>query len=94
MTAAAGAGLQASSGVLSVKSRQDVFTLTGSLPISGSGPLTLKEVPATTGSVMVFFNGLLQTQAVDYSLSGQVITLKGANTLAAEDEVVVKYIKS
>jgi len=97
MTAAAGAGLQASSGVLSVKSRQDVFTLTGSIALSGSGPLVMKETPATTGSVMVFFNGILQTQAVDYSLGGtgnKTISLKGANTLAAEDEVVVKYIKS
>ena len=93
----AGAGIQVSSGVLSVKSRQDVYTLTASIALSGSGPLVMKETPATTGSVMVFFNGILQTQAVDYSLGGtgnKTISLKGANTLAAEDEVVVKYIKS
>lgn len=92
-----GAGLQAANGVLSVKSRQDVFTLTASIALSGSGPLVMKEAPATTGSVMVFFNGLLQTQAVDYSLGGtdnKTVSLKGANTLAAEDEVVIKYIKS
>ena len=97
MAAAAGAGIQDASGVLSVKSRQDVFTLTASIGLSGSGPLVMKETPATTGSVMVFFNGLLQTQAVDYSLGGtgnKTVSLKGANTLAAEDEVVIKYIKS
>ena len=57
----------------------------------------MKETPATTGSVMVFFNGLLQTQGTDYSLGGtgnKTISLKGANTLASQDEVVVKYIKS
>ena len=97
MAAAAGAGIQDAAGVLSVKSRQDVFTLTASIALSGSGPLVMKETPATTGSVMVFFNGLLQTQAVDYSLGGtgnKTVSLKGANTLAAEDEVVIKYIKS
>lgn len=96
-TAQAGAGIQASSGVFSVKSRQDVFALTASIGISGSGPLVMKETPATTGSVMVFFNGLLQTQGTDYSLGGsgnKTISLKGANTLASQDEVVVKYIKS
>ena len=98
-TLQAGAGIQASSGVFSVKSRQDVFTLTASLGISGSGPLVMRETPATTGSVMVFFNGLLQTQGAtgDYILGGtgnKRITLANANTLAAEDEVVVKYIKS
>ncbi len=93
----AGAGLQATDGVFSVKSRQDVFALTASIGISGSGPLIMKETPATTGSVMVFFNGLLQTQGTDYSLGGsgnKTISLKGANTLASQDEVVVKYIKS
>jgi hypothetical protein len=96
-TGMGGAGLQAANGVLSVKSRQDVYTLTASIALSGSGPLVMKETPATTGSVMVFFNGLLQTQAVDYSLGGtgnKTVSLKGANTLAAEDEVVIKYIKS
>ncbi len=93
----AGAGLQAANGLFSVKSRQDVFALTASIGISGSGPLIMKETPATTGSVMVFFNGLLQTQGTDYSLGGsgnKTISLKGANTLASQDEVVVKYIKS
>jgi hypothetical protein len=96
VSAAAGAGLQATAGVFSVKSRQDVFTLTGSIAVSGSGPLVMNETPASTGSVMVFFNGLLQTQGVDYGLSGtgsKVISLKGTNSLASEDEVVVKYIK-
>ncbi len=93
----AGAGLQATNGVFSVKSRQDSFALTASIGLSGSGPLVMHETPASTGSVMVFFNGILQTQGTDYSLGGtgnKTISLKGANTLASSDEVVVKYIKS
>ena len=96
MASQAGAGLQATNGVFSVKSRQDVITVGSAVDVSGTVG-TMNETPASTGSVMVFFNGLLQVQNIDYSLGGtgnKTISLKGANTLATADEVIVKYIKS
>jgi len=52
------------------------------------------ETPASTGSVSVYFNGLMQSQGTDYTITTTgVITLANDNSLSTEDEVVLKYIK-
>jgi hypothetical protein len=91
----AGDGLQVSSGVMSIVSIEDRFT--GS-DVAVSGTVgTLSQAPASTGSVFVFVNGMMQSQDYDYALSGTgntTLTLAGANSLVAADEVVVKYIQA
>lgn len=94
--AVAGDGLQGGSGTaLSVKSIEDRFT--GS-DVAVSGTIgTLSQTPATTGSVFVFVNGMMQSQDHDYTLSGtgnKTLAVAGANNLVAADEVIVKYIQA
>jgi len=85
----AGAGLQATSGVLSISQAQQIFASqsdgTTSLALTGGTP---------AGDVFVFMNGLLLAEGVsaDYTISGTTITLAAANAMQPEDEVVVKYI--
>jgi hypothetical protein len=78
-----------------VKSIEDRFT--GS-DVAVSGTIgTLSQTPATTGSVFVFVNGMMQSQDHDYTLSGtgnKTLAVAGANNLVAADEVIVKYIQA
>lgn len=70
-------------------------TQTGSA-VSAGGNLAsaLSATPVSDASVAVYFNGLLQTQGVDYTISGTTVTLAGGNTLSASDRVVVKFMKA
>ena len=80
---------------MSILSIEDRFT--GS-DVAVSGTVgTLSQAPASTGSVFVFVNGMMQSQDYDYALSGTdntTLSLAGANSLVAADEVVVKYIQA
>ncbi len=89
-TMMAGAGLQDSSGTLTLSTREDRFT--GSAVALSGNVGSLNQTPATTASVFVFINGMAQSQNYDYTISGTTLALKGANTLATDDEVIVKYV--
>ena len=90
VSAMAGNGLQASSGVVSITHAQEVFASTD----LSSNVATLSGTPASDEAVYVFMNGLLLSEGSsrDYTISGQDITLASANAMQAEDELVVKYI--
>ena len=78
-----------------MKSIEDRFT-GSAVAVSGSIG-TLSQTPATTGSVFVFVNGMMQSQDHDYTLSGtgnKTLSVAGANNLVAADEVIVKYIQA
>ena len=95
----ASAGLQASSGQLSITSVEDHFMSSSS---NAGKTFSLSQTPASNASVSVYINGIFQVQsgshatigAGDYSVSGTTVTLVDANVIDASDEVVVKYIQS
>jgi hypothetical protein len=89
-----GDGLQITNGVLSITHVEDRFTGTA-VAASAAFPsgYALSQTPSSGAAVSVYFNGIMQSQGQDYSISGTTITLGSSNSLAEEDEVIVKYIK-
>jgi hypothetical protein len=89
-----GAGLQFTNGVLSIGYVEDRYTGTAvAANAAFASGYYLSQTPATAAAVSVYFNGLMQSQGTDYTISGTVITLANDNSLSTEDEVVLKYIK-
>ena len=89
-----GAGIQISAGVLSIVHVEDRFTGTAvAASAAFPGGYALSQTPSSGAAVSVYFNGIMQSQGQDYSISGTTITLGASNSLAEEDEVIVKYIK-
>jgi hypothetical protein len=89
-----GDGLQITNGVLSITHVEDRFTGTAvAASAAFPGGYALSQTPSSGAAVSVYFNGIMQSQGQDYSISGTTITLGSSNSLAEEDEVIVKYIK-
>jgi hypothetical protein len=93
-----GDGIQmTSAGVLSIthsEVRETGTACAASAVLFGSGGAydELTNAPASAAAVSVYFNGIMQSQGTDYTISGSTITLGSGNSIAAEDEVIVKYI--
>ena len=88
-TAIAGAGVLATSGVLSVPAKKQKFE---DSDFSGLN-CTLSSAPQVAQSVQVFLNGQLLTEASDWSISGTTLTLADAAlTLDTDDVLMVHWI--
>ena len=95
---AAGNGLQASSGQISVDVVRDTYLYAGLG--SGGTVATLTQTPVESDSVLVFLNGMLQTVSgstgagsdlYDYTISGTTVTMRQA--IDSDDILVAQYIK-
>jgi hypothetical protein len=92
-----GAGIQVTGAGLSISHsevRQTGTACAASAVLFGSGGAyaVLTNTPASAAAVSVYFNGIMQSQGTDYTISGGTITLTATNSLSTADEVVVKYI--
>ena len=91
MTASAGDGLVAASGVLAVQARKQSFAQGDFTGLA----CTLTVAPTVANSVQVFLNGQLLDEGAsdDYTISGTTITLADAAlALDADDRLTVHYL--
>ena len=91
MTAAAGAGVLATAGVLSVPAKKQAFDQGDFTGLN----CTLSSAPQVAQSVQVFLNGQLLTEGVgnDWSISGTTLSLlDAALALDADDVLLVHWI--
>ena len=91
MTAAAGAGVLATNGVLSVPAKKQLFDQSDFTGLN----CTLSSAPQVAQSVQVFLNGQLLTEGAgnDWSISGTTLSLlDAALALDADDVLLVHWI--
>ena len=90
-TAIAGAGILATSGVLSVPAKKQLFDQGDFTGLN----CTLSSAPQVAQSVQVFLNGQLLTEGAtnDWSISGTTLSLNDAAlALDADDVLLVHWI--